>query len=181
MVRWGQDYLSGILREVRVSHMRIQRRWSLDAEVLRPLSMSACHVRKPAKGPECPIIRWVSRGDVSDTSGQEWVLTGPERSLWGLWFYSWWDEKALESWGGDMWTDLHFVMFSQAALCRRDYGHKILGSRLFQEFLQLFNVFFSPGLQEQRSSFLLYLWQSLSIFCFRPYLANRNIWWEPQI
>ena len=61
---------------------------------------------------------------------------------------------------GEMWTDLHFVMFSQAALCRRDGGHKILGSRLFQEILQLFNVFFSPGLQEQccpLTSFLLYL------------------------
>lgn len=34
---------------------------------------------------------------------------------------------------GEAWTDLHSVMFTQAALCRRDCGHKLLGSRLFSQ------------------------------------------------
>ena len=91
-----------------------------------------------------PIIRWVSRGDISDTSGQESDLTGPDRSLWGLWFYSWWDEKVLESWVGETWPDLNFVMFTQAALWRRDCGHKILGSRLFSRIYDSFLMSFSP-------------------------------------
>lgn len=61
-----------------MSHMRVQRKGSLDAEVLRPLSTSTRHVQKDQSG---PIIRWVSRGDVSDTSGQESELTEPERPL----------------------------------------------------------------------------------------------------
>ena len=144
VVRWQQDCLSRALREVRVSHKRIQRRWSLDAEVLTPLSVSTLHVQKPAKGPGGPVIRWVSRGDISDTSGQESDLTGPDRSLWGLWFYSWWDEKVLVSWVGETWPDLHFVMFTQAALWRRDCGHKILGSRLFSRISDSFLMSFFP-------------------------------------